>query len=123
MEKQTRQPRKRDQFGPVADKQAVVSVMQRGGKVYSRHVERVTADNLIDVINSVCAEDAHLITDTGVLRHQQTGRKQHSLVNHTADEYVRYEEGFCVTTNRLAHNAETNYDKRNLPEIKPEGGL
>jgi len=30
---------------------------------------------------------------------QNTGVKQHSLINHTADEYVRYEEGFCVTTN------------------------
>jgi len=32
---------------------------------------------------------------------QNTGVKQHSLVNHTADEYVRYEEGFCVTTNTI----------------------
>jgi len=27
--------------------------------------------------------------------------RKHSLVNHTADEYVRYEEGFCVTTNTV----------------------
>jgi hypothetical protein len=93
--------RAQDYLGPVADKAAVVSLMQRGGNVYSRHVERVTAENLTDVINSVCAADAHLITDTGVLRFKQTGLKQHSLVNHTADEYVRYEEGFCVTTNTL----------------------
>ena len=93
--------RAQDNLGPVADKAAVVSLMQRGGNVYSRHVERVTAENLTDVINSVCAADAHLITDTGVLRFKQTGLKQHSLVNHTADEYVRYEEGFCVTTNTL----------------------
>jgi hypothetical protein len=93
--------RAQDQLGPVADKAAVVSLMQRGGKVYSRHVERVTADNLTDVIKAVCAADAHLITDTGVLRFKQTGIQQHSLVNHTADEYVRYEEGFCVTTNTI----------------------
>jgi hypothetical protein len=49
----------------------------------------------------VCAADAHLITDTGVLRKRRTGLAQHSLVNHRADEYVRYEEGFCVTTNRI----------------------
>jgi hypothetical protein len=93
--------RAQDYLGPVADKAAVVSLMQRGGKVYSRHVERVTAENLTDVIKSVCAADAHLITDTGVLRLKQTGLKQHSLVNHTADEYVRWEEGVCVTTNTL----------------------
>lgn len=36
-------------------KAAVVSMVQRGGKVHSRHVERVTAENLTDVIKSVCA--------------------------------------------------------------------
>jgi transposase-like protein len=93
--------RAQDLLGPFADKQAVVSIMQRGGKVYSRHVEKVTADNLCDVINSVASADAHLITDTGVLAKRNMGFRQHSLVNHTADEYVRYEEGFCVTTNTV----------------------
>lgn len=93
--------RAQDHIGPVADKAAVVSVLQRGGNVYSQHVEKVTADNLTDVIRSVCRADAHLISDTGVLRNKNTGLKQHSLVNHKADEYVRYEEGFCVTTNTV----------------------
>ncbi len=82
-------------------KAAVVSVVQRGGKAYSRHVERVTADNLTEIISEVACADAHLISDTGVLRNKNTGQAQHSLVNHTADEYVRYEEGFCVTTNTV----------------------
>jgi hypothetical protein len=79
----------------------VVSIVQRGGSVYSRHIEKVTADNLSEVITSVACADAHLITDTGVLAKRNMGFKQHSLVNHTADEYVRYEEGFCVTTNTV----------------------
>lgn len=93
--------RQHDMLGPFADKQAVVSVMQRDGRVYSRHVEKVTADNLCDVINSVASADAHLITDTGVLAKRDMGFTKHSLVNHKADEYVRYEEGFCVTTNTV----------------------
>jgi hypothetical protein len=93
--------RTQDLLGPFADKQAVFSIVQRGGKVYSQHVEQVTAKNLTEVLNSVCAADAHLITDTGVLRKRKTGFAKHSLVNHTADEYVRYEEGFCVTTNTV----------------------
>lgn len=93
--------RPKDSLGPFGGKEAVVSIVQRGGKVYSRHVEKVTAENLTEVINSVACADAHLITDTGVLRNRNTGHKQHSLVNHTADEYVRYEEGFCVTTNTV----------------------
>lgn len=40
------------------------------------------------------------MTDTGVLTKTLKDRK-HSLVNHTADEYVRYEEGVCVTTNSV----------------------
>src|ERR1051325_129280 len=59
--------RAQDHRGPVADKFAVVSVMERGGKVHSRHVEKVTAATLKDVINEVCAADAHVMTDTGVL--------------------------------------------------------
>jgi transposase-like protein len=92
--------RPHDMLGPTADKQAVFSVVQRGGKVYSQHIDRVTADNLKAILSQVCASDAHLITDTGVLRRKTTGLK-HSLVNHNADEYVRYEEGFCVTTNTI----------------------
>jgi transposase-like protein len=83
-----------------ADKAVVFSVVQRGGRVYSRHIERVTADNLKMVLADVCEADAHLMTDTGVLSKSMKDRK-HSLVNHSADEYVRYDEGVCVTTNTV----------------------
>lgn len=82
------------------EKQAVFSVMERGGRVHSRHIERVTADNLRTVLDDVADKDAHLMTDTGVLWAKKTGRK-HSLVNHKADEYVRYDEGVMVTTNTV----------------------
>lgn len=91
--------RAQDRLGPFADKAAVVTVLERGGRVHSRHVEKVTAKNLHAVINEVCAEDAHIMTDTGVLKGMKD--RKHSLVNHKADEYVRYEEGVCVTTNTV----------------------
>jgi transposase-like protein len=87
-----------DMLGPFAEKQAVFSVMERGGKVHSRHIEKVTADNLRSVLDDVASKDAHLMTDTGVLWAKKTGRR-HSLVNHTSDEYVRYDEGVMITTN------------------------
>ncbi len=93
--------RAKDRPSPFADKPAVFSVLQRGGKVHSRYVERVTAENLKGVLNEVVAQDAHLITDTGILRNKTTGRDKHSLVNHTSDEYVRFEEGVCITTNTI----------------------
>ena len=91
--------RAQDRLSPVADKFAVVSVLERGNKVHSRHVEKVTAENLKEVINEVCHADAHIMTDTGVLKGLK--ERKHSLVNHTQDEYVRYEEGVCVTTNTV----------------------
>ncbi|HKO95640.1 MAG TPA: IS1595 family transposase [Pyrinomonadaceae bacterium] len=92
--------RAQDYPSQYANKQAVFSIVQRGGKVHSRHIERVTADNLRSVLDDVASKDAHLMTDTGVLWKKATGRK-HSLVNHTADEYVRHEEGVCITTNTV----------------------
>ncbi len=92
--------RAQDFSGPFDGKEAVFSIVQRGGKVHSRHIERVTADNLKAVLDDVAEKDAHLVTDTGVLSNRTTGRK-HSLVNHTADEYVRYEEGITITTNTI----------------------
>jgi hypothetical protein len=92
--------RAQDNISSVADKAAVFSIVQRGGKVHSRHIERVTAENLKAVINAVVEKDAHLMTDTGALRGIGKDRK-HSLVNHKADEYVRYDEGVCVTTNTV----------------------
>jgi len=95
--------RTQDRPAPHAGKEIVFSVVQRGGKVHSRHIERVTAENLKTVINDVVHTDAHLMTDTGMLRKKDNEgyRAKHSLVNHTADEYVRWDEGVCVTTNSV----------------------
>jgi hypothetical protein len=92
--------RAQDHPGPFEGKAAVVSVVERGGRVRSKHVLRVTAKTLKEIIHEVSVEDAHLMTNTGVLRKKQTGRK-HSLVNHVKDEAVRYDEGVCVTTNTV----------------------
>src|ERR1700733_8039612 len=50
-----------------SNKAAVVSVLQRGGRVQSRHVERVTADNLKPIVNQMIAEDAHVMTDSSTV--------------------------------------------------------
>jgi transposase-like protein len=95
--------RTQDRPAPHAGKEIVFSLVQRGGRVHSRHIEKVTAENLKRVINEVVHADAHLMTDTGMLRKKdgEGYRAKHSLVNHTADEYVRWEEGVCVTTNSV----------------------
>ncbi len=92
--------RAQDRLSPVGNKEAVFSVLERGGRVRSQHIEKVTAKNLKEILNDVCDTDAHIMTDTGVLKGLGKTRK-HSLVNHKADEYVRYDEGVCVTTNTV----------------------
>lgn len=93
--------RPQDHYAPLARKAAVVSVLQRGGSVRSHHVDRVTAKTLKPIINEMVAEDAHVITDSStVLESANMGRK-HSQVNHTAKEYVRYENGQCISTNAV----------------------
>ncbi len=93
--------RAKDRLSPFADKAPVVSVLQRNGRVQSRHVERVTAENLRPIVEQMVAEDAHIMTDSGtVLAGALRGRK-HDQVNHKAKEYVRYEDGLCITTNSI----------------------
>jgi transposase-like protein len=79
----------------------VFSVLQRDGEVRSRHIERVTAENLRPVVDEMIAEDAHVMTDSSTALHGALADRQHSQVNHTANEYVRYEDGKCVTTNSI----------------------
>src|SRR5450755_2006541 len=93
--------RPKDRVSPVSNKAAVVSVLQRGGRVQSRHVQRVTTENLRPIIEQMVAEDAHVMTDSStVLKGAMRGRK-HSRVDHKAEEYVRYENGVCITTNSI----------------------
>src|SRR6266849_517322 len=93
--------RPKDRLAPFADKAPVVSVLQRGGRVQSRHVERVPAENLKPIVQQMVAEDAHVMTDSGtVLAGALMGRK-YDQVNHKAKEYVRYEDGVCISTNTI----------------------
>jgi transposase-like protein len=97
----TRKPgeRPRDFAAPTSNKAAVVSVLQRGGRVQSMHVQRVTSENLRPIIEEMVDENAHLMTDTSTVLKSAGSKRKHSLVNHTAKEYVRRENGVCITTN------------------------
>jgi len=47
-------------------------------------------------------ENAHVMTDSStVLQKAFLGSRTHSQVNHTEKEYVRYEDGVCITTNSI----------------------
>lgn len=86
---------------PIDNKAAVVSVLQRGGRVQSQHVPKVTAENLRPIIEQMVDENAHVMTDSSTTLKGALKTRTHSQVNHRADEYVRYEDGLCITTNAI----------------------
>jgi transposase-like protein len=95
--------RAQDRLAPFDGKAPVVAVLQREGRVQSMHMQKVTADNLRPVINQMVAEDAHIMTDsastlTGIFKARN---QKHDQVNHRASEYVRYEDGACISTNTI----------------------
>jgi transposase-like protein len=93
--------RPRDRASWTSNKEAVVSVLQRGGSVRSYHVEKVTAKNLRPIVDEMVAHDARLMTDTSTVLKSAGGKRKMSQVNHTEKEYVRYESGEKITTNTV----------------------
>jgi transposase-like protein len=71
-------------------KEAVVSLVERGGKVRSRHVPEVTAQTLKPILVDAIAKDTHFRTDESPVYYKiGEGFKSHLTVNHSIKEYVR----------------------------------
>jgi transposase-like protein len=84
------------------NKAAVVSLVQRGGKVRSIHMEQVTSETLRPVLKEMLSEDTHIMTDSSTALRATAGDEwKHDRVNHSIGEYVRYENGVCITTNTV----------------------
>lgn len=75
-----------------ANKASVVAVLQRNGNVYSRHVKNVTGANLKPIVDEMLHPDARVMTDSSTVFKGLLMERQHDQVNHTKNEYVRYEE-------------------------------
>lgn len=97
-----RKPGVRGEDHPIRyGKQVVFSVVQRGGKVRSTHMDRVYGGNLKAAIIETCAPDTHVMTDDAKLYKGLDQDRKHSSVNHSAKEYVRWDDGVCITTNTV----------------------
>lgn len=77
-------------FKEPAPKKAVVSLVERGGRVHSRHVPDVTAKTVREVIVTNANRASALMTDESAV-YPATGREfaNHDAVNHSANEYAR----------------------------------
>jgi len=79
-------------------KNAVVSLVERGGEVRSFHVANVTSEKLWEVMGRNIHPETHVMTDEA-RAYQFVGQNfaQHSTVNHRSGEYARGE----ITTNTV----------------------
>jgi transposase-like protein len=86
-------------------KEVVIGVIQRSGDLKFIHVAEGTSKAIREVMEQHVSEDVDVIvTDESVLYASGLPKTQVSkrkAVNHSADEYVRYEKGFMVTTNTV----------------------
>ncbi len=73
-----------------AHKEKIVSLVERGGKVRSFHVQAVTAKTLKPILLAQIAKEAHLMTDEASM-YTKVGKEfaSHNVVTHSAGEYVR----------------------------------
>ncbi len=76
-------------------------MFQCGGDVRSYHVQRVTAKTIGPILKHNIEYGARIMTDNGTVLHGAIHPRQHDQVNHKDEEYGRYENGICITTNSV----------------------
>ncbi len=82
----------------VPPKEPVVALVERDGRVRSRHVQTVTGATLRPILQEQIDKRAHIMTDESPLYPGVTGQfAGHSTVNHSIGEYVR--AGSFIHTN------------------------
>jgi transposase-like protein len=105
----------------VGHKMAVVSLVERGGKVRSFNVDRATGPALDKIAKGTASLESTLNTDEAI-RYRATGKDfaGHDIVNHGAGEYARGDattntvEGFFSIFKRGMKGVYQHCDERHL---------
>ena len=83
-------------------KEVVIGIRQRNGDLRFFHAEDAKKGTLQKYIQENISTDVDvIITDELPAYPSAVGDAEHKTVNHTAKEYVRYENGMCITTNTV----------------------
>lgn len=80
-------PLKKKGRGPT-NKRAIISLVERGGEVRSKHVVSADKETVTEIVNQNVAKEAMLMTDESRL-YGGSHVKDHQSVRHAAGEYVR----------------------------------
>jgi len=88
--------------GVKKNKAAVVSLVERGGKVRSFHQEMVTGKTLKQVVRENVASNAHVMTDDHPgYRGLKKDFRRHSTIRHSWRIYARKEGDVLISTNTI----------------------
>jgi transposase-like protein len=88
--------------GVKKNKAAVVSLVERGGKVRSFHTEMVTGKTLKQVVRENVVSDAHVMTDDHPgYRGLRKDFRRHSTIRHSWKVYARREGDIVISTNTI----------------------
>jgi transposase-like protein len=86
------------------NKSAVIGIRERSGHLHFVRADEVNQQTVYEIIARNVDKTVDVImTDDSKLYNFATTqyRGKHESVNHSADEYVRYENGMCVSTNTV----------------------
>jgi hypothetical protein len=88
-----------------AHKNVLLSLVERGGKVRSFHVAGSTVSEVIPIVQENVSREAQVMTDSAALyRRRLRDFASHDRVDHSKDEYVRYEPGRPVIHTNTVEN-------------------
>ena len=114
------------QTGGGIGKEAVFSLVERGGKVRSHHIPNVSGGTLRPILDEQIAEATRTMSDDGGARVRH-GSPNHHSVNHSIEEYVRGDvhtntiESYFATLKRgvtgVYHHVSPQHLKRYLGEF------
>ena len=84
----------------IGNKRAIVTLVERHGKVRSFHVPRADKKTVARIVADNIAHEAHLHTDeSGLYKKMDEVFAGHETTNHSKKEYVRYENGVAIHSN------------------------
>ena len=84
------------------NKNVVLTLVERGGKARSFHVDGETTARILPIVNANIAKETDMMSDESrAYPRALAAFASHEMVNHSGEEYVRYEEGYTVHTNTI----------------------
>lgn len=84
------------------NKNVVLTLVERGGTARSFHVDGETTARVLPIVNANIARETDMMSDEArAYPRALAAFASHEMVNHGAEEYVRYEKDYTVHTNTI----------------------